>query len=129
MKKEAESNAEADRKEREKIDKINTADSLIFQTEKQMKEIGDKIPGDKRSNIEAALNDLKEAHKSQDMNRIDTATSKLNDAWQAASQDIYQASQGQPGAESAQDNSQDNNANSGSDNSGDVTDVDYEEVK
>ncbi|MBN2728493.1 MAG: molecular chaperone DnaK [Bacteroidales bacterium] len=125
MKAEAEANAEADKQEREKIDKINQADSLIFQTEKQFKEFGDKIPEDKKGSIEAALNDLKEAHKSQNIESIDSATAALNTAWQAASEEMYKASQEEqqgPGA----DNTNAENQNDGKD--GEVTDVDFEEV-
>ena len=91
MKDEAAANAEADKKERERIDKINQADSMIFQTEKQLKDLGDKLPADKKSQIEAALNKLKEAHKAQDLAAIDTATAELNNVFQAASQDLYNA--------------------------------------
>lgn len=127
MKREAEANADADKKERERIDKLNTADSLVFQTEKQLKEFGDKIPADKKGPIESALEELKEAHKSQDLNRIDSATERLNTAWQAASQDMYQASQG-AGQDQAGGNGQNNAGNQGGSND-DVTDAEYEEVK
>ncbi|MBP8628235.1 MAG: molecular chaperone DnaK, partial [Paludibacteraceae bacterium] len=104
MKAEAEANAEADKKEKERIDKLNQADSLIFQTEKQLKDFGDKLPADKKAPIEAALNKLKEAHKTQNLDSIDAATKELNDVFQAASQEMYnaQAQQGgnaQPNAE------------------------------
>ncbi|MEL6924704.1 MAG: Hsp70 family protein, partial [Bacteroidota bacterium] len=130
MKAEAAANADADREAREKADKINAADSLIFQTEKQMKEYGDKIPAEKKSAIESAVAELKTAHQSQDIAKIDTATEALNAAWQAASQDMYQASQdagatadaGGPEAGNA-----DNAAGDGG-SSEDVTDVEYEEV-
>lgn len=115
------------KKERERIDKLNTADSLVFQTEKQLKEFGDKIPADKKGAIESALEDLKEAHKVQDINRIDAATERLNTAWQAASQDMYQASQGTDQGQTG-GNGQQNTGNQG-DNTEDVTDADYEEVK
>ena len=85
MKTEAEANAEADKKEKEKIDKLNGADSMIFQTEKQLKEFGDKLPADKKQPIEAALEKLKEAHKAQDIAAIDAATEELNTVFQAAS--------------------------------------------
>jgi len=91
MKEEAAANAEADRREKERIDKLNQADSLIFQTEKQLKEWGDKIPADKKAPIEAALNKLKDAHKAQDLAGIDAATNELNAVFQAASQDMYNA--------------------------------------
>jgi molecular chaperone DnaK len=132
MKAEAEANAETDRKLKEEIEKINSADALIFQTEKQMKEFGDKIPAEKKGSIEKALNDLKEAHKNKDLAAIDTAMAALNTSWQAASADMYQASQsaeqgGQDAGQAQHDASQD--AGSQDKNDGDVTDVDFEEVK
>ncbi len=93
MKAEAEANADSDKIAREKVDKMNAADSLIFQTEKQVSEYGDKIPEDKRAAIDSALEELKAAHKSEDLAAVEAGTEKLNTAWQAASQDIYQASQ------------------------------------
>ena len=128
MKAEAEANADADKAAREKVDKLNTADSLIFQTEKQMSEYGDKVPADKKEAIEAALNDLKEAHKAEDMAKIDSSMEVLNQAWQAASQDLYQAAQEAGGAQPGPD--ADPNAGGGNDSGGadDVTDVEYEEV-
>jgi molecular chaperone DnaK len=128
MKAEAEANAEEDKIAKEKVEKINVADSLIFQTEKQLNEIGDKIPEDKKVAIETALTELKEAHKSQELDRIDTATEAMNTAWQAASQDIYQAQQ-----ESAQEGATPGSegegpSDNGSDQSEDVTDVEFEEV-
>lgn len=132
MREEAAANAEADRKEKERIDKLNQADSLIFQTEKQLKDLGDKLPADKKASIEAALNKLKDAHKIQDVNAIDAATAELNTVFQAASQDIYN-SQAQSGAQAgANPNAgagSSSNSNTGTDNKGDVTDVDFEEVK
>jgi len=125
MKADAEKNAESDRKEKEKIDKLNQADSLIFQTDKQLTEFGDKIPADKKSAIETANNKLKEAHKSQDLNAIDAAMVELNTAWQAASQDIYNAQQ-QAGA-SGQENHGQQQQQPPQD--GEVKDVDFEEVK
>ena len=122
MRREAEANAEADKKAKENIEKINQADALIFQSEKQLKDYGDKIPADKKGAIESALNQLKEAHKSQDITVIESATANLNTAWQAASQEMYAADQAagaQAGAESAP------NAETPK---GDVTDVEYEEV-
>ena len=127
MKREAEANAEADRQARERVEKLNAADSLIFQTEKQLKDYGDKIPADKRSAIDAALNDLKEAHKAEDLDKIDSATAALNTAWQAASQELYQAAQEQ---QQAGGETSGEAGDSGSDNgSEDVTDVEFEEVK
>lgn len=99
MKADAKANEESDKKEKEKVEKINQADSLIFQTEKQLKEYGEKIPADKKGTIEAALTKLKEAHKSQDLAAIDTAVTEMNAAWTAASEDMYKATQEQPGAQ------------------------------
>ncbi|MDH8701259.1 molecular chaperone DnaK [Dysgonomonadaceae bacterium PH5-43] len=127
MKDEAAANAESDAKEREKIDKLNHADSLIFQTEKQLNELGDKLPADKKTPIEAALGKLKEAHKAQDIAGIDAATAEVNSAFQAASQEMYnaQAQAQQGGAQPNGDETQ-----GGSQQGGDeVTDVDFEEVK
>ncbi|MBR3568907.1 MAG: molecular chaperone DnaK [Salinivirgaceae bacterium] len=128
MKAEAEANAEADKKEKERIDKINQADSMIFQTEKNLKEYGDKLPADKKSAIESALNKLKDAHKAQDIAAIDAAMNEVNTAFQAASQDMYNA---QAQAQQARPNAgQQQQANNGGKNGGDeVTDVDFEEVK
>ena len=129
MKAEAEANAEADKKERERVDKLNQADSMIFQTENQLKELGDKIPADKKAPIEAALNKLKEAHKSQDLAAVEAATAELNNAWQAASAQMYQQS-AQPGAEQpgAQAGPQPG-ANSSDNKKDDIQDADFEEVK
>ena len=131
MKDEAQANAEADKKEREKIDKLNQADSMIFQTEKQLKDLGDKIPADKKAQIETALNKLKEAHKSQDVAACDTAMNELNTIFQAVSQEMYNAQGGaqagpQGGAQANPGNSAQGGNNGGKDN---VTDVDFEEVK
>ncbi len=129
MKTEAEANAEADKKMKEEVEKINTADSLIFQTEKQLKEYGDKLPADKKAPIEQALNSLREAHKNRNLAEIDTAMAALNTAWQAASEEMYKASQdgGQqaPGADQQQPHA---HTNAQPENP-DVTDVDFEEVK
>ena len=136
MKAEAQSNAEADKKEREKIDKLNQADSMIFQTESQLKDLGDKVPADKKPAIETALQKLKDAHKSQDVTAIDAAIAELNNAWQAASAQMYQQTGQagpQPGANagagSANQQGANNNANAGSDSKDDVQDADFEEVK
>lgn len=129
MKAEARANESADKAEREKVDKINAADSLIFSTEKQLKEFGDKIPADKKAPIEAALTQLKEAHKSQNLASIDTATEAMNAAWTAASEEMYKASQAggaQPGAGGPQDAGAGAQSNAGSEN---VTDAEFEEVK
>lgn len=128
MKEEAAANAEADSLAKERIEKLNTADSLIFQTEKQLKEFGDKIPADKKAPIEAALQKLKDAHKSEDLAGIDAATSELNAVFQAASQDMYNASQASGGAQPG--GSAHNTDGAGNSQGGDdVTDVDFEEVK
>lgn len=135
MKDEATANAENDRLVKEKADKINQADSLIFQTEKQLKEFGDKIPADKKQPIEAALAKLKEAHKIQDLPAIDAAMNELNTVFQAASQEMYNAAGAQGGAQQdptsdfggAGQNSSAGNGQTKQD--GEVTDVDFEEVK
>ena len=127
MKAEAEANAEADKKEREKIDKINQADSMIFQTENQLKELGDKLPADKKPAIEAALQKLKDAHKSQDIAAIDAAIAEMNNAWQAASAQMYQQPGAQPGAGAGfQGGQQPGPQQPGKD---DIQDADFEEVK
>jgi molecular chaperone DnaK len=127
MKEEAELNAESDRKAKEEVEKVNQADSLIFQTEKQLKEFGDKLPADKKEPIEMALNKLREAHKTRDIAGIDSAMAELNTLWQAASEEIYKATQGtgQPGAEQQAQPGPDQ----GKANDQEVTDVDFEEVK
>lgn len=137
MKDEAAANAEADRKEKERIDKLNQADSMIFQTEKQLKELGDKLPADKKSQIEAALNKLKDAHKAQDISAVDTAMNELNTVFHAASQDIYNQGGAQAGgAQGGPDfgganfgGQQAGNAQQNNQGDGGVTDVDFEEVK
>jgi molecular chaperone DnaK len=93
MKTEAKANEASDKVARERIEKINQADSLVFQTEKQLKEYGDKIPADKKAPIEAALNKLRDAHKAQDLNGIDSSMAELNSAWTAASEEMYKATQ------------------------------------
>ena len=128
MKAEAEANAEADKKERERVDKLNQADSMIFQTENQLKELGDKIPADKKAPIESALNNLKDAKGKGDLAAIDAATAELNNAWQAASAQMYQGAQGQPGAgaQAGPQGGAQGQSNNGAD---DVQDADFEEVK
>jgi len=128
MKDEAAANAESDKKEKEKIDKLNQADSLIFQTEKQLSELGDKVPADKKAPIEEALNKLKDAHKAQDLDAIDTAMNELNTLFHNLSQEMYNATGGQPGA-GAQAGPNPGANQSSNNNDGDVTDVDFEEVK
>ncbi len=132
MKAEAEANAEADKKERERVDKINEADSMIFQTENQLKELGDKLPADKKGAIEAALGKLKEAHKAQDIAAIDTAKTELNNAWQAASAEMYQQTGAQPGAGAGFQGGQQSGPQQGSSQApgkDDIQDADFEEVK
>lgn len=128
MKTEAQANAEADRQARERADKLNTADSLIFQTEKQLKEYGDKIPADKKGAIETALKNIKEAHQAQDLSRIDSATEALNQAWQAASQDLYQATQQAQSQQSDAGSGAQEGPGGGTPGADDVTDVEFEEV-
>jgi molecular chaperone DnaK len=130
MKREAEMNADADKKAREEVEKLNEADAMVFQTEKQLKEFGDKIPSEKKSSIESALVELKAAHASKDLVKIEAALKTINDAWSAASEDMYKAQQA-----SGQDTNA--NANQGGGDAGsakganteNVTDVDFEEVK
>jgi molecular chaperone DnaK len=129
MREEAQANESADKQARERADKLNTADSLIFQTEKQLKEFGDKIPTDKKGPIEKALADLKEAHKSQDIDAIDKATAELNQVWQAASQDMYNASQQAQSEQETADASAGQSAGGKKGGDQEVTDVDFEEVK
>jgi molecular chaperone DnaK len=126
MKREAEANAEADRKAKEEVEKINQADSLIFQTEKQLKDYGDKLPADKKEAIEKAAAELKKAHETKDLAGIDTCMDALNAAWQAASQDLYNATQ------QAQANNTEGNTGPTADSNADgnnVQDVEFEEVK
>ncbi|MBN3036348.1 MAG: molecular chaperone DnaK [Bacteroidales bacterium] len=131
MKEEAVANAEADSKKRQEVDKMNQADSLIFTTEKQLQDYGDKIPADKKKPIEDALATLKEAHKNRDLTGVDAAMNQLNSAWQAASQEMYNATQQsaagqQGGPQQGSSGSQQEGGKSGTD---EVTDVDFEEVK
>ena len=143
MRDEAAANAENDKKEKERIDKLNQADSMIFQTEKQLKDLGDKLPADKKGQIEAALGKLKEAHKAQDVAGIDAAMAELNSVFQAASQDMYNNANaqqnaggqadpnfgGQQGGPNFGGQQTNNNAGNSAGKSGGVTDVDFEEVK
>ncbi|WP_455082040.1 molecular chaperone DnaK [Porphyromonas endodontalis] len=128
MKADAQANADADRQNKERIEKINQADTMIFTTEKQLKELGDKLPADKKAPIEAALEDLKKAHKAEDLPAIDKAMEALNTAFHAASEEMYRATGGNPeGSQASADGgnpSQDNGSNAQ-----DVTDADFEEVK
>src|SRR5574344_2244040 len=130
MKEEAEAKADADKQAKERIDKLNHADGLIFQTEKNLKEFGDKLPADKKTPIEEALKKLKDAHAKQDLNAIDAASAELNNVFQAASQEMYNAQQAQGGAQADPQAGQQQQANpnqGGKDT--EVTDVDFEEVK
>ena len=127
MKAEAEANAEADKREGERIAKLNQADSMIFQTEKQLKELGDKLSADKKAPIEAALEKLRTAHKEQNIEAIDAATEELNTAFHAASSEMYANAGGaQPGADMSGEQPNANNASQGG---ADITDADFEEVK
>ena len=127
MKAEAEANAEADKRESERIAKLNQADSMIFQTEKQLKELGDKLSADKKAPIEAALEKLRTAHKDQNIEAIDAATEELNAAFHAASSEMYANAGGaQPGADMS---GAQPNANNSSQGGADITDADFEEVK
>ncbi len=126
MKREAEVNADADKKAKEEIDKLNEADGMIFQTEKQLKEFGDKIPAEKKTAIESALSELKAAYASKDIIKIDATLKVINDAWGAASQDMYNANNQQQGDAKANQEQQQNAEQKTNEN---VTDVDFEEVK
>jgi molecular chaperone DnaK len=128
MREEAKANAEADNKAKEKVDKVNTADSMIFTTEKQLKEFGDKLPADKKPAIESALVKLKEAHKSQDVEAIDKALAELNAVWQLASEEMYKTAQSTDQAKAQPDAEQPSGNNTKPGNE-EVTDVDFEEVK
>jgi molecular chaperone DnaK len=130
MREEAKANENADKAAREMADKINAADSMIFQTEKQLKEFGDKIPADKKGRIETALSSLREAHKSRDVAAIDRTLAEINAAWQAASEDMYKASQGagqQAGPQAGPTDGDTSGGKQGGEEQ--VTDVDFEEVK
>ena len=127
MKAEAKANEDADKAAKDNIEKLNQADSLIFQTEKQIKEYGDKIPADKKAPIEEALAELKTAHSAQDMPAIDTAMEKLNTVFQAASQEIYAAQQAEGGAEGAAPGAE--GAETTGEGGEDAEDVEFEEVE
>jgi molecular chaperone DnaK len=130
MKQEAKVHEEEDKKQRDSIDKLNTADGMIFQTEKQLKEFGDKLPAEKKEPIEKALNNLKEAYKNKDLEAIDKAMAELNTVWQQASEEMYKA--GQTAQQDAGDTQSDTSSKKGKDPKGkddEVTDVDFEEVK
>ena len=123
MKKDAEANAEADAKAKETVDKLNSADAMIFQTEKQLKEFGDKLSDDKKKPIEEVLEELKKSFESKDLEKVDPALEKINEAWKAASEEMYKAQQNQQGQAQQPANEQ------SADNSDNVEDVDFEEVK
>lgn len=127
MKREAELNADSDKKAKEEVEKLNEADTMIFQTEKQMKEFGDKIPAEKKAAIENALTELKSAHASRDIDKVTSALTTLNAAWTAASEDMYKAGQ-QGGGDTTNQGGGSQDANTGG-NAENVTDVDFEEVK
>jgi molecular chaperone DnaK len=130
MRNEAKANEATDKAERERIEKINGADSLIFTTEKQLKDYGDKIPADKKAPIESALTELKEAHNSQDITSIDGAMAKLNEAWTAASQEMYNAMNQDGGAQpGAGTNPGASAGDQGAGTGETVTDAEFEEVK
>jgi molecular chaperone DnaK len=132
MRDEAKANAEADHQAREKIDKINSADSMIFSTEKQLREFGDKVPADKKAGIESALVKLKDAHKAQDVPAIDKALADLNAVWQSASEEMYKTAQNQnagPGPSSSQPGPEQSGSGKSQQGNDEVTDVDFEEVK
>ena len=129
MKKDAEANAEADSKAKEEVDKLNSADQMIFQTEKQLKDFGDKLSDDKKKPIESALEDLKKAYESKDLEKIDETLNAINEAWKNASEEMYKA-QAESGTGQTGDGSDPNSQNTNTDSKGDdVQDVDFEEVK
>ena len=129
MKKDAEANADADSKAKEEVDKLNSADQMIFQTEKQLKDFGDKLSDDKKKPIESALEDLKKAYESKDLEKIDETLNAINEAWKNASEEMYKA-QAESGAGQTGDETASNSQNTNTDSKGDdVQDVDFEEVK
>jgi molecular chaperone DnaK len=129
MKAEAEANADSDRQTRERAEKLNAADSLIFQTEKQLREFGEKVPANHKETIESKVADLREAHKSQDLDRVDAASNALNEAWAAASQEIYQATQGANGAAENPYGNPTGGPTGGAGDNAQTQDVEFEEVK
>jgi len=129
MKNEAKANEESDKKVRERVEKLNKADGLLFNTEKQLKEYGDKIPTEKKAVIESAMEALKTAHKAEDMDGIDKAEADLNAAWMAASEEMYKTGQqGAPADGAPHDGGQQQHENAGG-HDGNVADAEYEEVK
>ena len=129
MRAEAKANETTDKAAREKVDKVNQADSLIFQTEKQLKEFGDKLPADKKAPIETALGKLKDAHKAQDVAAIDAAVAEVNNAWTAASEELYKATQQAGGQQPGGSNGGGQQASAGAGGGENVTDAEFEEVK
>ncbi|HET8735739.1 MAG TPA: Hsp70 family protein, partial [Pricia sp.] len=131
MKAEAEANAETDKQAKETADKLNEADSMIFQTEKQLKEFGDKLSDDKKKPIEEALEELKKAHASKDLAQITPALEKINEAWKTASEEMYKAqADAQQAGEPSDNGEEDTTKSGGNAKEGDnVEDVDFEEVK
>ena len=126
MKKDAEANAEADKKAKDEVDKFNSADQMIFQTEKQLKEFGDKLSDDKKKPIESALEELKKAHESKDLEKIESSLNEINEAWKNASEEMYKAQAENPEAQADEKSSSGGDKKSEGD---DVQDVDFEEVK
>ena len=129
MKKEAEANAESDKKLKEEVDTLNSADAMIFQTESQLKEYGDKIPKEKKKAIEEALASLKKAHESKDTNSIKSELEKINEAWKNASEELYKAQAESSKAAEPSGNESKKSAKKGKGSDDDVQDVDFEEVK
>ena len=129
MKKEAEANAETDKKAKEEVDTLNSADAMIFQTDSQLKEFGDKIPDDKKKTIEDALDVLKKSHESKDIESIKTALEGINEAWKNASEELYKAQAEAQQASGAGNTQQAESTEKPKDDSDDVQDVDFEEVK
>ncbi|MEC7185902.1 MAG: molecular chaperone DnaK [Bacteroidota bacterium] len=129
MKKDAEANAEADQKAKDEVDKLNSADQMIFQTEKQLKDFGDKLSDDKKKPIESALEDLKKAYESKDLEKIDEKLNSINEAWKNASEEMYKAQAENGGGQPGSDPNTDNQNNASDSKGDDVQDVDFEEVK
>ena len=129
MKKEAEANAEADKKAKDEVDKLNSADQMIFQTESQLKEFGDKLSADKKKPIEEALKELKSAYDSKDLKLIDSSLEKINNVWKAASEEMYKAQAASQNQSKNQSKGQDKKNDKDKSGKDDVQDVDFEEVK
>jgi molecular chaperone DnaK len=129
MKKEAEANADADQKAKDQVDKLNSADQMIFQTEKQLKEFGEKLSEDKKAPIESALDELKKAHESKDLDAIDKALETINEAWKNASEEMYKAQAEAGGATQGAPQPDAQPKESAASGGDDVQDVDFEEVK